>query len=181
MKLLKKLTTKTVRGKKFEGFDKEAELGAEKTLMIVYGRADGYVHGTNTMPNGDVSEFKKFKGAFAAVNSDTEEECRSGLLILPEVAEGLLAGMLDTEGVESVNFGFKLNVRKTESPIGYEYNAEPLLSDDSVDPLASVRAALPANALPALAAPAPAAPKAEAPKAEAPKAEAPKGGKRNAA
>lgn len=175
MKLLKKITVKTVRGKKFEGFDKADAIGTEKTLMTVYGRVDSMVDGKFTMPNGDVSEFTKFKGSFAAID-DNGVESRAGLMILPDVAQDLLTGMLGAEGVSSINFGFRINVRKNETPIGYEYTAEPLFESDAADPLTAIRASLPAGVLPAPAAPTAFPAPASAPPATEP-AKAP--GKRN--
>ena len=67
------------------------------------------------------------------------KEFRSGVLIMPDVAAQMLAGLLAPEDVQSVNFGFVLNIRKTETPIGYEYTATPLMEDTSdTDPLAAI-------------------------------------------
>ena len=141
-KILKKLTVKTVQGKKLEPFGTDDPVGAERPVMTVYGRADGLQGGTNTLPNGDVSEFVKFKGHFAAYAGEmgAGDEYRSGILIMPEVASTLLESQLSRDGVTSVQFGFVISIKKTETTVGYEYVATPLMEDASdADPLAALR------------------------------------------
>ena len=151
MEILKKITVKNCHGKKLAAFDADAEIGTTRPVLTVYGRADKFEEGENTLPSGDISQYIRFKGSFAAyagaMNDGTE--FRSGVLIIPDVAAQMLAGLLAPEDVQSVNFGFQLNIRKTETPIGYEYTATPLMEDASdTDPLAAiakqVTAALPA-------------------------------------
>ena len=154
MKLLKKLTVKTVHGRKLQAFDKDTEIGAERIVLTVYGRADKFENGENTLPSGDISQYIRFRGDFAAYAGviGNGDEYRSGVLIMPEIAGDLLAGMLSGEGVTSVNFGFMIGIRHTETPIGYEYYAEPLMKQESeTDPLAAIKGAVKdaAKALPA--------------------------------
>lgn len=152
MKILRKITVKTVLGAKVEGFDKDEPIGTEKTVLTVWGRADESEKGTNTLPNGDVSEFTRFRGAFAAkagkLSDEAAEEHQSGVMILPEVAGNILAAQLEPADVASVQFGFEINVRKNDSPIGYEYLARPLIEGAATDPLAAIRSQL-VEALPA--------------------------------
>ncbi len=150
MEILKKITVKNCHGKKLAAFDADDEIGTLRPVLTVYGRADKFEEGENTLPSGDISQYIRFKGSFAAYAGAMNEgtEYRSGVLIMPDVAAQMLAGLLSPEDVQSVNFGFVLNIKKTETPIGYEYSATPLMEDASdTDPLAmiakQVTAALP--------------------------------------
>lgn len=141
MKLLKKITVKTVHGKKLEGFATEAAQGAERVVLTVYGRADKAEPGENTLPSGDISAYVKFRGDFIAFPGamGQGDKCRSGIMILPDVAGDLLASMLAREGVQSANFGFIIGIKKTDTPIGYEYFATPLIEEEAeADPLAAI-------------------------------------------
>lgn len=160
MEILKKITVKNCHGKKLAPFDADDEIGTLRPVLTVYGRADKFEEGENTLPSGDISQYIRFKGSFAAYAGPMgfETEYRSGVLIMPDVAAQMLAGLLSPEDVQSVNFGFVLNIKKTETPIGYEYSATPLMEDASdTDPLAMIAKQVTA-ALPK--------PKAEKPKAE---------------
>lgn len=150
MELLKKITVKNCHGKKLAPFDADDEIGTLRPVLTVYGRADKFEEGENTLPSGDVSSYIRFRGSFAAYAGEMGDgtEFRSGVLIMPAVAADMLAGLLIPDDVQSVNFGFVLNIKKTETPIGYEYTAQPLMEDASdTDPLAAiakqVQAALP--------------------------------------
>jgi len=151
MKILKKITVKTAHGKKLDPFPAEAALGATRIVLTVYGRADSNDPGENTLPSGDISHYDKFRGDFIAYPGEMGEgdKIRSGVLILPEVAGNLLANSLRGDDAVSVNFGFLIGISKTDSPIGYEYFATPLIEEKAEsDPLAAiakqVTAALPA-------------------------------------
>lgn len=142
MKLLKKLTVKTVHGKKLQAFDTDAELGTERVVLTVFGRADKAEEGENTLPSGDISQYVKFRGAFAAYagNMGDGDEFRSGVMIIPDVAADLLASLLAPEEVTAVNFGFLVGIKKTDTPIGYEYYASPLMEDKSdTDPMEAIK------------------------------------------
>ena len=157
-KLHKKMTVKAVRGTKIPTggpFEKDAPEGTEVVVMTVLGRADSHESGTNTLPNGDVSEYVKFRGEFAAYAGRLKEgqEHRSNVLIMPDVAGGMLAGLMGREDVQSVQFGFEISVAKTTTSIGYEYKATPLMETDESDPLTALTARIAANALPAPEAP----------------------------
>lgn len=151
MKLLKKITVKTCHGKRLEQFPEAAEQGTERVVLTVYGRADKAEDGENTLPSGDISAYTKFRGDFIAFPGDMGQgdKCRSSVMILPEVAGNLLANSLRGEDAVSVNFGFIIGIKKTDTPIGYEYFATPLIEEAAdADPLAAiakqVTAALPA-------------------------------------
>jgi len=151
MKILKKITVKTVQGKALTRFDDESALGSERIVLTVYGRADKAEAGENALPSGDISQYTKFRGDFIAFpgNMGEGDKTRSGVMILPEVAGDLLAGSLARDDAVSVNFGFQIGIKKTDTPIGYEYFAVPLIEEAAeADPLAQiakqVTAALPA-------------------------------------
>ena len=134
-----------------KAFDKDDALGAERVVLTVFGRADKAEEGENTLPSGDISTYVKFRGAFAAYAGEMGEgdEFRSGVMIIPDVAADMLASLLAPEEVTSVNFGFLVGIKKTETPIGYEYYASPLMEDKSdTDPMEAIKqqvtAALPA-------------------------------------
>jgi len=142
MKLLKKITVKTVHGKKLQAFPEDAAVGAERIVMTAFGRADKYEEGENTLPSGDISQYVKFRGSFAAYAGEMGDgdEFRSGVMILPDVAAQMLAGLLSGENVQAVNFGFLIGIKKTETPIGYEYFASPLMEDKSdTDPMEAIK------------------------------------------
>lgn len=141
VKLLKKITVKTVHGKKLDPFGADEAMGAERTVLTVYGRADKAEPGENTLPSGDISSYVKFRGDFIAFPGAMGEgdKTRSGVMILPDVAGDLLASMCNREGANAVNFGFLIGIKKTDTPIGYEYFATPLIeSEEDADPLAAI-------------------------------------------
>ena len=141
MKILKKITIKTAHGKALTRFPDEAPQGTEKIVLTVYGRADNFEPGSNVLPSGDVSEYNRFKGDFTAFpgNMGEGDQVRSGVMILPEVAGDLLANLLRPEDVNAVNFGFQIGIKKTDTPIGYEYYAIPLIEEAAdTDPLAAL-------------------------------------------
>lgn len=140
MKVLKKITVKTVLDKKIARFEDKDKMGLQRPVMFVWGRADRAEPGTNTLPNGDTSEYVKFKGEFKAHENapgkDAGEVCFSTTCIMPDVATGLLAGILNRENTTSVNFAFLIAVKKTDTTVGYEYVAIPGFDmQDEADPL----------------------------------------------
>ena len=151
MKILKKITVKTVHGKKLDGFAPEKPIGESRIVLTVYGRADSNTPGENTLPSGDISQYNRFRGDFIAYPGEmgVGDKVRSGVMILPDVAGDLLANLMHDDDVQSVNLGFQIGIRKTDTPIGYEYFAIPLIEEAAeADPLAQiakqVTAALPA-------------------------------------
>ncbi len=154
MKLVKKLTVKSVLGRK----PSAALLGdkSDVSLMTVYGKASTVEHGEHDFGDGNTSEYDKFKGDFEAVRVSDGVVIRSAVMILPEVAGDLLATVVNglEEGQGAVEFAFMINIRKDEgSTIGYQYEAEPLTKTEEKDPLSNIRAQLTARNVPGLAAP----------------------------
>lgn len=154
MRLLKKITVKGVMEKK----PSAAWLGDKDThdIMTVFGTATRVQHGTHEFGDGNLSEYDKFAGNFSAVRANDGTEFRSGVLILPDVAGGPLAGVVSqlTEGEKAIEFAFFISMKKSETPIGYEYSAEPLTEPEEHDPLLQMRGRLLGNAnVPKLTAP----------------------------
>lgn len=137
MKLLNKITVKTVLGKK----PNAAIMGDadEFPIMTVYGTVKLSKPGVHTFGDGKESEYVKFIGDIRAVRTSDGTEYRSRELILPNLAEGALAPVveaLDSEAGESVRFAFDIGMRKAETATGYEFTAEPLVESEEHDPLA---------------------------------------------
>lgn len=89
IKLVKKLTVKNVLGKK----PSAALLGENDSydVMTVYGTAVKAEDGEHDFGDGNTSEYTKFRGNFAAIRVSDGVEFRSGVMILPDVAGGVLA------------------------------------------------------------------------------------------
>lgn len=143
MKLLNKVTIKNVLGKKPNG----ALLGdaQEFDIMTVYGTVKDSKPGVHTFGDGKESLYIKFFGDIRAVRSSDGVEFRSREVILPNLAEGVLAPVvegLDKDAGESVRFAFQIGMRKAETATGYEFTAEPLVESEEHDPLKDFRAQL---------------------------------------
>lgn len=140
MKLVKKLTVKTVLERK----PNAALLGDKDSfdIMTVYGTAEKAEPGTHDFGDGNVSHFVKFRGNFAAVRVSDGEEFRSGVLILPDVAGDVLAGVVSEDGGDAVGFAFLIQIKKADTTVGYEYGASPLTEPEEHDPLNAMRAKL---------------------------------------
>ncbi len=137
MKLLNKVTIKNVLGKKSNA----ALLGdkQELLLMTVYGSVKDSKAGVHTFGDGKESPYIKFFGDIRAVRTSDGELFRSRECILPNIAEGALAPVvegLDKETGESVRFAFDIGMRKSDTTVGYEFTAEPLVESEEHDPLA---------------------------------------------
>lgn len=138
--LIKKITAKAVAG---------AVEKPKKVVQLV--RVAGIANKAK-VGSTDYGEYVAFLGSFKAINLATGEEFRSGKLILPEVAQNVLAGMLEGEGADSVGFAFDLGVKPSKSPTGYDWTATPLVEADEADPVEQLMGAV--NTQHALPAPA---------------------------
>lgn len=137
MKLLNKITVKNVLGRKPNAalLGEKGEIG----LMTVYGAVKDSKAGSHNFGDGtEASEYTKFFGDVRAVRTSDGVEFRSRECILPKLAEGVLASVVDglnkDEG-ESVRFAFDIGIKKSEATIGYEFTAEPLVETEENDPL----------------------------------------------
>lgn len=141
MKRLKKLTVKTVVGERLNGFQGDEPTGSELIVMTVYGRADKLEPIESVGPSGDIARFFRFRGDFAAYRGlvGEGEQCRSNVLILPEAAAALLAELLNSDEINSANFGFQISITKTATPIGYAFRTLALIEEPAeADPLAAL-------------------------------------------
>lgn len=157
MEVVRKITVKVVNGGNRPAPFAEADpMGTKRHLITVIGRASKAEAASSQMPNGDVSEYFRFRGQFAAWKGEMGEgeEFRSGVAILPSVAADFLAGEFASDETQSVDFAFKIGIKKSDSPVQYDYTCEPLVqqAEDS-DPLKAIQAKA-AAAQKALAAPA---------------------------
>jgi hypothetical protein len=109
-------------------------------IAHVYGHASRY-----TIEDYEGRPYMLFHGNFRAKSLLIDRKLRSGRLILPAVAEGVLAGELDMhrEDGATVQFGITLTARwdETSGP-GYTWGAIPFM-EGTEDPLAEIEAVLP--------------------------------------
>jgi hypothetical protein len=128
MQIIRKITTKAVAGKiDFSEIYEKKHID----LMRVYGVA------RKALPQQtDLGAFIKFSGSFRAESCISGEAFQSGALILPGVAQDLLAGALDGENVDEVQFGFVVSCDyDAESVTKYHYSVESLMQPAEDDPL----------------------------------------------
>ena len=126
-KLVKKITTKIMTGK---GGTKKSPEGR---LYSVFGIVNNYKKCFS-----DYGEFIKYKGNFKAVSADDKLTLRSSTLILPEIAEDLLYSAIvaqKTDNEYEIEFGLIIGKQANETPIGYEYTVESLMSAKPNDAL----------------------------------------------
>ena len=127
--LISKITVKTVYGK----IDIEKVINAptkQIELMDVYGLC------RKALPDSsEHGEYVKFRGSFRATNLETGEAFESGSVILPRVAEEVLAGAFSDDTSE-IQFGFRVVVKyDKDSVTKYVYSVIPLLSPAENDPV----------------------------------------------
>jgi hypothetical protein len=147
MKLVKKLSTKSIVENIVARLPKDAEgkiiQGQTVVLYRVYGTAQGIKTGSSTF-----GEWAAFTGQFEAVDSDSGEIVRSNQLFLPEVAE-LLLKVPVLKGDGDVNFAFDIGIKGTiETATGlqkYEYTVGTVMEAKEDDPLAKMRLELACN------------------------------------
>lgn len=141
MKRLKKITVRTVVGERLNGFTGDEPTGTERIVMTVYGRADKLEPVENVGLSGDISRFIRFRGDFSAYRGlvGEGEQFRSPAMILPETAATVLATLLRSDDINSANFGFEVSIKKTATPIGYEFLTMALIEEPAdADPLSAL-------------------------------------------
>ena len=145
-KLIKKITPKTVLGKIK---DIAHGMTEPKAVMRIVGIARGLTTG-----EGDYGSWVKFKGDFTAINLLTGESYRAPACILPGIAGDLIeASVMDADN-NAVEFGFDVVLEPSDSPVGYEFGAVPLIETKEETPLDALMALVSdAHALPAIDAP----------------------------
>lgn len=144
MEVVRKITVKLVNGNKRPAhFPEEDKPGTKRHVMTIIGRVAEAKEASSLLPNGDSSPYIRFRGKFAAWNGEMGEgiEYNSGTAILPNVAGDYLAGALIGEEIQSVDFAFRIGVKKSDSPVGYDYTCEPLIQEaEDADPLKALQA-----------------------------------------
>jgi hypothetical protein len=155
MQIVKKLSSKTIIGNVLTAFTidektKQPVIGELVALFSVVGIANTIKTGTSTY-----GDWQSFKGTFEATNLLTGEVFRAGELFLPEVAENMLTGPVTQHG--EVKFGFEIGARSVKDRtndqiVKYEFTCKPLLDTAENDPIAALKAELPALQLEAPAA-----------------------------
>lgn len=150
MELLNKMAAKSIIGNVKSQLPRDAEknieMGVKVSLFRVYGVARGLKRGESNF-----GPWTAFTGDFEAVKVSTGEVFRSSQLFLPEVAELMLVGpVMDVKNVGGVQFAFDIGAKGEETSVGYQYTCDALLEVSDNDPLAALKAILPA---PRLAAP----------------------------
>jgi len=151
MKILTKMSIATIGANpsvvKTEEFVKSG--ASSHPIARIYGIATGLVFKVDPK-TGDVQT--AVSGNFEAANLATGEVFRAGVLWLPSGIQELLINAVDTGAVDAngkpvyndVKFGFQINAHPAKNPIGYSYSAEQLIDATQNDPLADLRAELPA-------------------------------------
>ena len=130
MKVIKKISTKTVFGSVNARFLPED--GSTKELYNVMGIATSVQVGES-----NYGAWECLRGRFRAVNLATGEEVEAGQAFLPSLAHELVAPqVLEAQAVE---FALLIGARlSANSPVGYEYTAEPLLMPSEADPISQL-------------------------------------------
>lgn len=158
MKLLNKLTTKTVCGD-LSKIAAQYEDGEDIIVMTIVGEAINKEAGVNTQANGEESPFVKFFGKCAAFPGvlNEGEQCRAGIAILPDIPTALLdaqvrsvkeltnkKGQYKMEekaarkivAEQNVQYGFQIGITVSSTAIrGYSYFAAPLQEPEHKDQL----------------------------------------------
>lgn len=146
---IRKLSAKQVMG---DIRDTVAEMRVAKetgtrALYSLIGMAHGVRSGES-----DNGPFCALLGSFEATNYSTGEVFQSGQCFVPRAVEDVMiaslrAGQKEDKGA-SIQFGIEVGVKLSDTPIGYEYTVRNLVKTTNADPLASLRAAMPAPPAP---------------------------------
>jgi hypothetical protein len=84
-------------------------------------------------------------GRFEAVRIEDGVLYAATQCFLPEPMSSMIAEELDggEDSPDSVQFAFEIGVKKSDSPVGYEYTTKPVIEAGGADPLADLRKQLP--------------------------------------
>jgi hypothetical protein len=148
-KILRKITLKDVVGGKIDVRTLPTD-GSTLPLAIIYGTAIDFAN--KTAPMGDYLLFAGQFKARALGGKNLGTEFVSGKLILPGIAQDLLAGRLDGSAVD---FAFRMGVHHDETSVtSYVYDIEPAMDHGESAAMSAIEQRLGLVTLPA---PAPAA------------------------
>lgn len=141
----KKITTQTM-GLKPDVLEEIAAAagGKQVSVLRVWGIVSGMTPGVSQFGN-----FQKFTGELAAINLITGDEARSQALLLPSVAEGVVASLYNKAAKDggSAQIGIEVAVEENISAKGgtkFRYIVKPLFEYKGDDALAEMAKSLPA-------------------------------------
>ncbi|MCS6947601.1 MAG: hypothetical protein NZM12_08300 [Steroidobacteraceae bacterium] len=132
VEILKKITVANCNAQPTaEEIAKMEKNGSVLPLMDVYGIARKFKPGES-----DKGPYVKFYGDFKAVNLRSKEVFQSSVLIAPQIVEQPLFAVMSEEGVNNVQFAFRISAKYDKSAATkYVYRAESLLPPADNDPL----------------------------------------------
>lgn len=137
--LLKKMGPKQIVG---DLLDAE-EIPASQELYTLIGVCNGVKTGESTY-----GPWTSFLGTFEAIRTDNGKRFQSGRVFIPEPVSSMTAAQLadaqSEDKAATVAFAFAIGRKKAKTATGYEYTTKPLVKLAANDPLAGLRAALPA-------------------------------------
>lgn len=139
VELLKRMGPKQIVGDLLD----QDEVPATQELYTIIGLCNGLKVGESTY-----GPWTSFTGTFEAVRADNRQRYQSGRVFLPEPVSSMTAAQLmDAQNHDkgaTVAFAFAIGRKKAKTPVGYEFTCKPLVKLAANDPLASLRALLPA-------------------------------------
>ena len=140
MEYPRKISAKTVMADASQSIRDFAKTKTPSALFQVYGHANKVRRGES-----DNGPWIGLIGTFEAVRVEDGLVYQSAQCFLPEPMSSMIAETLDGENSpESVQFAFEVGVKKSDSPVGYEYVTKPIVESTGADPLADLRKQLPA-------------------------------------
>lgn len=138
--VLRKISAKTVMAGASQKIGDFAKNKNATGIFQVYGMAHKVRRGES-----DNGPWLGLVGRFEAVRIEDGETFAAPQCFLPEPMSSMIAEELDVEdGPDSVQFAFEIGVKKSDSPVGYEYTTKPVIEAGGADPLADLRKQLPA-------------------------------------
>lgn len=147
--IISKMSVKTLRCNPRQAAVADGQPQLKIPLCRIYGR----VSGTKTQEDAVSGVFHTaLMGVFEGLNLVTGEVFRSGKLYLPKGIHEMLetpAKKLDADDKgETVSFALEISSVSATNPIGYSYEAKPLIKVAVTDELDELRSALPAYTAP---------------------------------
>ena len=131
------LTKLTLKGMGCKPDMVKAQEDATKPLLLarIYGIARSLKHKESKEGVVHVAIIGEFEG----VNTSTGEVYNAGVLYLPAGIHELLEAPLSKEDAEAIEFGFDIYSVTASNPIGYSYQAKPLIKPRENDALSALR------------------------------------------
>jgi len=142
--IISKMSIKTLRCNPRAAAVGEGQPHKKLAIARIYGKASG----TKTQEDKVKGEVHTaIVGNFEGVNLETGEVFRSGKLYLPKGVHEMVesaAKKLEAEGEgDSVQFALEIYAVSATNPIGYSYEAKPLVKAAVADDLETLRSQLP--------------------------------------